>query len=239
MTTPLLIEVGDADGTVFWHQGVELYNAARRAKKDVVLLVYGGEDHGLRQKANQIDYHRRIMEWFGHYLKGDPARALDHQRRQLPRQGPRRAQEPAQTRVKPGSDQASDQGQTRVRPPCDHRGGRVLRDGFGSGAQILIALRDTPRHVGQREIGSNREYARYMPRYKRIREPGLLRHVMSRGNGRMRSSSMTRLPKVFLHPRRRPRSLRRRLLGRVCHAEPLSPRVVQQGARTCRKPCST
>jgi dipeptidyl aminopeptidase/acylaminoacyl peptidase len=73
MTTPLLVEVGDADGTVFWHQGVELYNAARRAKKDVVLLVYGGEDHGLRQKANQVDYHRRIMEWFGHYLQGDPA----------------------------------------------------------------------------------------------------------------------------------------------------------------------
>ena len=73
MTTPLLIEVGDADGTVFWHQGVELYNEARRAKKNVVLLVYGGEDHGLRQKANQIDYHHRIMEWFGHYLKGEPA----------------------------------------------------------------------------------------------------------------------------------------------------------------------
>jgi dipeptidyl aminopeptidase/acylaminoacyl peptidase len=73
MKTPLLIEVGDSDGTVFWHQGVELYNAARRAKKDVVLLVYGGEDHGLRQKANQIDYHHRIMEWFGHYLKGEPA----------------------------------------------------------------------------------------------------------------------------------------------------------------------
>lgn len=73
MTTPLLVEVGDADGTVFWHQGVELYNAARRAKKDVVLLVYGGEDHGLRQKANQVDYHQRIMAWFGHYLKGEPA----------------------------------------------------------------------------------------------------------------------------------------------------------------------
>ena len=73
MTTPLLIEVGDADGTVFWHQGVELYNAARRAKKDVVLLVYGGEDHGLRQKANQVDYHQRILAWFGHYLKGDAA----------------------------------------------------------------------------------------------------------------------------------------------------------------------
>jgi dienelactone hydrolase len=73
MTTPLLIEVGDSDGTVFWHQGVELYNAARRAKKDVVLLVYGGEDHGLRQKANQLDYHHRILDWFGHYLKGESA----------------------------------------------------------------------------------------------------------------------------------------------------------------------
>src|SRR5215471_7126233 len=73
MTTPLLIEVGDSDGTVFFHQGVELYNIARRAKKDVVLLVYAGEDHGLRKKANQIDYQRRIFQWFGHYLKDEPA----------------------------------------------------------------------------------------------------------------------------------------------------------------------
>ena len=75
MTTPLLIEVGDADGTVFYHQGVELYNIARRARKNVVLLVYGGEDHGLRKKADQVDYQRRIFAWFGHYLKGEPAPA--------------------------------------------------------------------------------------------------------------------------------------------------------------------
>jgi dipeptidyl aminopeptidase/acylaminoacyl peptidase len=73
MKTPLLIEFGDNDGTVFWHQGVEMYNLARRAKKDVVLLVYSGEEHGLRKKSNQIDYHRRIHEWFGHYLKNEPA----------------------------------------------------------------------------------------------------------------------------------------------------------------------
>ena len=75
MKTPLMIEVGDSDGTVFWHQGVELYNIARRAKKPVVLLVYAGEDHGLRQKKDQVDYQRRILAWFGHYLKGDPAEA--------------------------------------------------------------------------------------------------------------------------------------------------------------------
>jgi dienelactone hydrolase len=73
MKTPLLLEVGDSDGTVHWHQGVELYNIARRAKKNVVMLAYGGEDHGLRRRANQIDYQRRILQWFGHYLKGDPA----------------------------------------------------------------------------------------------------------------------------------------------------------------------
>ncbi len=88
MTTPLLIEVGDADGTVFYHQGIELYNIARRAKKNVVLLVYGGEDHGLRKKADQVDYQHRIFAWFGYYLKGEPAPTwvtegdsyLDHQR---------------------------------------------------------------------------------------------------------------------------------------------------------------
>jgi len=37
---------------------VELYNIARRARKNVVLLEYAGEDHGLRKKADQIDYQR-------------------------------------------------------------------------------------------------------------------------------------------------------------------------------------
>jgi dipeptidyl aminopeptidase/acylaminoacyl peptidase len=73
MTTPLLLMTGDNDGTVYWHQAVELYNIGRRAQKNVVMLVYNGEDHGLRQKKNQIDYQQRILAWFGHYLKGDAA----------------------------------------------------------------------------------------------------------------------------------------------------------------------
>ena len=75
METPLLMAFGDDDGVVDWDQGTEFYNFARRAGKQMVLLVYEGEDHGFRQKANQIDYHNRILEWFGHYLKGDPAPA--------------------------------------------------------------------------------------------------------------------------------------------------------------------
>ena len=75
LETPLLMAFGDEDGVVDWDQGTEFYNFARRAGKQMVLLVYEGEDHGFRQEANQKDYHRRILEWFGHYLKGDPAPA--------------------------------------------------------------------------------------------------------------------------------------------------------------------
>jgi dipeptidyl aminopeptidase/acylaminoacyl peptidase len=73
MKTPLMLMTGDSDGTVHWHQAVEMYNIARRARKQVVMLAYGGEDHGLRRKANQVDYQRRILQWFGHYLKNEPA----------------------------------------------------------------------------------------------------------------------------------------------------------------------
>jgi dipeptidyl aminopeptidase/acylaminoacyl peptidase len=75
METPLLMAHGNEDGVVDWDQATEFYNFARRAGKQMVLLVYEGEDHGFRQEANQIDYHRRILEWFGHYLKGEPAPA--------------------------------------------------------------------------------------------------------------------------------------------------------------------
>ena len=73
MTTPLLVMFGEEDGVVHFHQGVELYNVARRAGKQVVLITYPGEDHGLRKRPNMLDYHRRIQAWFGHYLQGEPA----------------------------------------------------------------------------------------------------------------------------------------------------------------------
>lgn len=75
LNTPLLVAHGDDDGAVDFNQGVEYYNAARRAGKDFVLLVYEGENHGNSKKANQIDYHDRIIQWFAHYLKGEPAPA--------------------------------------------------------------------------------------------------------------------------------------------------------------------
>ncbi len=75
MNTPLLMAFGTEDGAVEFNQGVEFYNAARRAGKDFVLLVYEGENHSLARRPNQVDYHRRTLEWFNHYLKGEEAPA--------------------------------------------------------------------------------------------------------------------------------------------------------------------
>ncbi len=73
MNTPLLMMFGTNDGAVEYNQGVEFYNAARRLGKDMVMLSYDGENHGLAREPNQRDYHSRILQWFGHYLKGEPA----------------------------------------------------------------------------------------------------------------------------------------------------------------------
>jgi hypothetical protein len=81
LRTPMLMEFGDADGTVDWHQGIEFYNFARRAgRDDFVMLVYPGEDHGLRKKENQIDYHRRINQWFGPLAQGRAGTEVDDRR---------------------------------------------------------------------------------------------------------------------------------------------------------------
>jgi dipeptidyl aminopeptidase/acylaminoacyl peptidase len=72
-TKAMLVMVGGDDGTVDPRQGSVFYNYARRAGKQVVMLLYPGEGHGLGKKENQVDYERRILQWFGHYLKGDPA----------------------------------------------------------------------------------------------------------------------------------------------------------------------
>ena len=73
--TPLIILHNDKDGAVDFTQGIEYYNTLRRLQKEVILLQYKGENHGLRVPANQKDYTVRMKEFFDHHLKGAPAPA--------------------------------------------------------------------------------------------------------------------------------------------------------------------
>lgn len=71
--TPFLILHGTADGAVDWNQGLELYTAARRLGKEVILLSYPDEPHHLAKEANQKDFQVRMRQYFDHHLKGGPA----------------------------------------------------------------------------------------------------------------------------------------------------------------------
>lgn len=73
VTTPLIILHNDQDGAVDWNQGIEYYNTLRRLGKDVIMLQYVGENHGLRDPANRKDYTIRMKEFFDHHLKGAAA----------------------------------------------------------------------------------------------------------------------------------------------------------------------
>ncbi|MBM4059714.1 MAG: redoxin domain-containing protein, partial [Planctomycetes bacterium] len=71
--TPVLLLHNDQDGAVPWTQGIEYFTALRRLGKEVYLFNYNGEDHGLRNRANQKDWARRMAEYFAHHLKKEPA----------------------------------------------------------------------------------------------------------------------------------------------------------------------
>lgn len=73
INTPMLIQFGDKDEAVPWEQGIEYYLALRRLDKPVVMLQYEGEPHHLQRFANKIDYSIKMLEFFDHFLKGEPA----------------------------------------------------------------------------------------------------------------------------------------------------------------------
>ena len=73
VTTPLVILHNDKDGAVDFNQGVTYYNTLRQLGKEVIMLEYAGENHGLARPTNQKDYAVRMGEWFDHYLEGAPA----------------------------------------------------------------------------------------------------------------------------------------------------------------------
>jgi dipeptidyl aminopeptidase/acylaminoacyl peptidase len=70
---PLLMLHNERDGAVDFNQGITFFNTLRALGKDVVLLQYVGENHGLAQLRNQKDYTSRMREFFDHFLKGAPA----------------------------------------------------------------------------------------------------------------------------------------------------------------------
>lgn len=70
--TPILIMANDQDGAVPWYQGIEFFIAMRRLGKPAWLLNYNGEPHWAQKLPNRVDFQKRMSQFFGHYLKGEP-----------------------------------------------------------------------------------------------------------------------------------------------------------------------
>ncbi|MFP4024520.1 MAG: alpha/beta hydrolase family protein [Thiohalospira sp.] len=74
INTPVLIRHNDADGAVPWYQGIEYFVALRRLNKPVWMLNYNGQPHNEKNKSpNTKDLSIRMMQFFNHYLKDEPA----------------------------------------------------------------------------------------------------------------------------------------------------------------------
>lgn len=73
LQSPLMLLHNDRDGAVDFNQGITYYNHLRHLGKEVVLLEYVGENHGLARPANQKDYALRMTEWFDTFLRDQPA----------------------------------------------------------------------------------------------------------------------------------------------------------------------
>ncbi|WP_280764754.1 prolyl oligopeptidase family serine peptidase [Parabacteroides sp. PFB2-10] len=70
--TPILIMHNDNDGHVPWYQGIEYFVALKRLQKPAWFLNYPGEIHWPMKMANRIDFQKRMLQFFNHYLKGEP-----------------------------------------------------------------------------------------------------------------------------------------------------------------------
>ena len=70
---PKVLSLGEQGNSVEWLQAVEFYNALRFNGKEVILLSYPGEGHGLRKYPNQKDFQIRMQQYFDHHLRGMPA----------------------------------------------------------------------------------------------------------------------------------------------------------------------
>lgn len=71
--TPVMILHNEKDGAVDFNQGITWFNTLREQEKDVLMLQYVGENHGLQLPKNQKDYTIRMTEFFDTFLLGKPA----------------------------------------------------------------------------------------------------------------------------------------------------------------------
>ncbi len=76
VTTPTLIQHGDADDRVPLGQGRELYNALKRQGVPVEMVIYPRQGHGVSEPRMRLDVRKRPVNWFVRWVL--PEARTDH-----------------------------------------------------------------------------------------------------------------------------------------------------------------
>ena len=75
VTTPLLIQSGDADRRVSPEQSIQFYEAMKGiGKAPVTLVLYPGQPHGITDPRLSRDLMQRNVEWFTRWIPVDGGR---------------------------------------------------------------------------------------------------------------------------------------------------------------------
>ena len=67
--TPLLVAHGLADDRVHPEQSIQLYQFLEMKGIPAGLVLYPRQPHGLTERAHQLDFMERVVDWFNLYLK--------------------------------------------------------------------------------------------------------------------------------------------------------------------------
>ena len=69
--TPTMIVHGLRDDRVHPAQSMELYRAFHDRNVPTSLIMYPREPHGITERAHQLDYMQRLIDWYNKYVKKD------------------------------------------------------------------------------------------------------------------------------------------------------------------------
>lgn len=67
--TPLLVATGLADERVHPEQALQMHQFLKMKGIPTGLVLYPRQPHGLTERAHQLDFMQRVIDWFGEHLK--------------------------------------------------------------------------------------------------------------------------------------------------------------------------
>jgi dipeptidyl aminopeptidase/acylaminoacyl peptidase len=78
VSTPTLIQHGDADERVPISQGYEFYNALKRQNVPVKMVVYPRQPHGIQEPKMMLDAMQRNLDWFDQWIRNNEVSKEGH-----------------------------------------------------------------------------------------------------------------------------------------------------------------